>query len=326
MDYAEIMERSRQTQVVDLPLGEIEVSTQDGTVVADIGGTEVPVEGDTLEVVAKSLDLPFKLMRTLSPQTQVVVFEDRISDNAATNLNFGVNPELQTVEFFGPQTKPVVQTHLVGEVLENRGFEMTAEAGRFGSTVLTATHPFEGRVEPRVDDITRAGIRYEGNPAMDTNPFVTPWSERLACTNGMTLTEDRPLFNIVGHSVEDVLRQIEEAAEREFQRAEQINSRFADLNSHPVNNLVTAVFSLAAANRTPAWLRKAMTDRAEEMSILPPSGGFTMYDAMNIFTYFATHRSSDSRSRFSNQSIAGGMLYNETLVCSHCRQTVDPTR
>jgi hypothetical protein len=161
---------------------------------------------------------------------------------------------------------------------------------------------------------------------MEDNPVLTPWSERLVCTNGMTVIEDRPFFDVSGNSVEDVLRQIDEAADREFRRAEEINQRFSDLTNHPVADLVRAVDSVSAANGTPVRLRNAMRDRALEISFMPPEGGFTMYDVLNIFTYFATYRSGDARTRFANQGLAGDMLYTGSMVCSHCHQPVDPTQ
>jgi hypothetical protein len=76
-------------------------------------------------------------------------------------------------------------------------------------------------VEPRVGDPTLGGFRFLGTvaPARKSNgvsssPYVCTFMERLACTNGMTRTEEGSVIKVRGNTVDEVIEEMERLARR----------------------------------------------------------------------------------------------------------------
>lgn len=317
MAYEDLVEFDETVELKELPFDEVNFLIRDGDVVANFAGKEAHVT-NSMEIFGNVFGIPYKFgqeLAQINKNTLSNVLTDLARNQGPKDYLWGIGED--TLLTCGPSNKPHIPFSMVGNTLVNKGFELKGDLGRFGNGVITAIHPSEARVEPRVDDVISSGVRVQMSPLMIENPIVTPWSERLICTNGLTLMDDRERVNVIGRDVDTVIQQIDDLADRVFRQAEGMNYSFADMTSHRVD-VFRAIRNMANAHRIPRALVEEMNERAGNLG----PNEQTMFDAINIFTE-VTRDIPDVNRRGNMQGVAGQILAEEEMRCQSCGHHLD---
>jgi hypothetical protein len=319
MAYADLVALDERTVVESIPFSQVDFRLQEtdngNRLFARFGDLDVNVRNSErqFEVICQAFDVPRPFAERVSPSLLGEMFREMANnkDREARN-NWMIDTDSGELISFGDPRKPYIPYSRVGSILENKGMELKGDLIRHGDAEIVGLHQHQGRVEPRVGDVTLSGINIKFNPLMDNPPEVLPWSERLVCTNGMTSTNNRERVRVVGHDVDFVLEQIDGLADRMMQEAERLNHGFADMAGQEVNDPAAAMRNFIIANRIPARLHQNLIELAQGLET--PT---TMYDILNIYTQMATHTfEPDNRRRL--QAIGGHVALTNHLNCSTC--------
>lgn len=316
MSYADLLTIDERTNIRNAPLREIEYVMEDGELVARIDGTSIPVESN-LDVFAAALDVPRPFANNRlrgRPETLATVLNAMREDIPEKPYQWALGEDeggTPRVFSYGPSNKPYIPYGRIGEILSRKGMELGGEFDyRDNMGIITASMPNAARVEPREGDILRSGVRVAMTPTMFINPQVSPYSLRLICTNGMTRNVERERVHLVGNTVDEVMAELEEMADRAFERAAQLNEEFAALVNEQTNP-TQAISQIAARNGFSARVTREMTRRAAALG----EDEQTMYDALNVVTEVARDVESPS-TRARLQSTAGRLAHESH--CSSC--------
>lgn len=179
-------------------------------------------------------------------------------------------------------------------------------------------------VGKKVGDLTRGGLRFGHDTQHNLAPWVQPYQYRLICTNGMETFDGGLKIDARGQSVEDVLKELEQAAEEAFSRVEGEIAAFYELRNHRVENPERRIVTLAEEYRLPVAVRDRLIEQAPGLG-----DDVSMFDVVNFITNQANdptlaHRESIRR-RFEQ---AGGAIVvaAEASRCDNCNRMLGAHR
>lgn len=321
--YEELVALDERTALAPVSFDQVEFSigeTENGErLITKFGDHEVEARKSDrqFENICKAFEVPTKFAANVSQNLLKDIFEEVKQQKVGQHYNWVIDTEDNELIAYGSSKKPYIPYGSVGEIFQAEGLtELQGELTRYGEAEIVGTSPEIALIEPRVGDITQSGANIHFNPMMDNPPQLYAWSYRLWCSNGMG-DKIGERINVTGHSVDEVLEQIEFQARRAFQQAEHMNNRFADLVDHQVNP-VEAMRNLGIANNIPRRVRRNLIDEASAL----PDHQRTMYDVLNIFTRFASGEYDPSR-RLALQNIGGNVALNHHLHCNRCGHELD---
>jgi hypothetical protein len=175
-------------------------------------------------------------------------------------------------------------------------------------------HPDE-RIEGRkeVGDITHGGVRILANPTEVEAPKVMTYLHRLWCTNGCTSSEKEGTISIKGQTVDEVLAEMEAAAQRVMGDLDRKLADYAALaERQPPGSPTRFAYQLGREYR----LTQRVMDRImERVNILPEDA--SLYDIQQVFTQLANGNVNyATMSRL--QSLGGDMAFLTDHVVRRC--------
>lgn len=327
MPYADLLSVDERIHVERVPFNKVEFGTQDTEdgerLFAKFGDSSIRVRHNprSFETLCQGFGVPYKFADSVSQTLLSSIFQEMAVRQGDTDYNWAVDPNEGELVAFGDAKKPYIPFRRVAQVFENQGFTINEDKSGFvrhGQGEVIALHETQARVSPRVGDDVLSGINLRMNPMMDDPPVIVPWSERLVCSNGMTTYRERERIGVVGHTVDDVLEQIESEARRAFERAEMLNHGFADMVGQNVLDPEQAMRNILRSHDIPARMRENLL--AQARTLAPEY--HTMYDVLNIFTRAATGiYNSDNRIRL--QAVGGNIALDNHLSCSQCGHDLD---
>ncbi len=172
--------------------------------------------------------------------------------------------------------------------------------------------------DPQVGDITCGGIRIGQDRKHNLAPWVSPFMRRLTCTNGMECEDEGLKVDARGQSVEEVLAQFEEAADRAFRRVEQEIEHFYSLRSEKVDHPEQALIRMAQENGLPDRMRLALVERVPAFT--DEEGMASLFDLVNLITNQANDPSIRGRAgvRRRLEMTGGAIISQQAERCGHC--------
>lgn len=184
---------------------------------------------------------------------------------------------------------------------------------------ITVPNPDGLTIRPEVGDVTAGGVRILSSPNEAKAPSVSTFLYRLVCRNGMTTPEHQGTIRLKGHTVPDVLAEMETAAQQVLSGLDDKLRSYAEMAQRPIpgSNATAFVYQIARE----ANLGQRVVDRlVERANILPAEA--TLYDVQQLFTEVAN--SGVSYSTMTKLQTVGGELAFETERvlhrCSTCER------
>lgn len=179
----------------------------------------------------------------------------------------------------------------------------------------------------RVGDITRGGLTFGYNRKQNLAPFVQPWMYRLWCTNGCSNRDSGLRIDMRGlNTVDEVLGELENAAQRAFGRVEQDIADYYALREQTVPNPERAMRQAAREHGLSDRVTMQLIDRIpaalQEENI--GDGEVTMFDIANIITNQANSPALRSKPAAQRelQAVGGDIATHHRQRCNSCAQAI----
>lgn len=313
------------------PTTEMDVRLDSDQVTFAFGGTEVPATADGMEQLASFVGIPRAFLLDLDPDMQQYNLREMLRRNPA---NLTVRYDDSGVhEVYKPERVRLEPAQIIDKAIavmtENALIvEQSIDSDELFFDVMVP-HGFDRGLggDPQVNDITNGGLRFYQNRKQNLAPSVNTFLFRLICTNGMMVPETGLTVDARGQSVEQVLAELEMAAERAFSQVEEQIAHFYGMRQQVIEGDVTqTVVRVAQERGLPDRTAMALSRRVPEL-LDPEFLGHapSMFDVVNLITNQANHPDMRGRRRPRRTlELAGGSLVREVHDrCGTCHQTLN---
>lgn len=294
-----------------------------------LGGRAVPMTHDGLEQFANVLGIPYKYLQRQDAEIQEFLLRRTLNREAA---NITVRFDDGGISEVYPASQVRLEPrHIVDRVLkvlpeQSPVIEWWADDElRFDVAVPDNFDRGIGG-DPQVGDITRGGVRVTQNRKRNLAPEVNTFLYRLVCTNGMEIPRTGTTIDARGSSVEEILAELELAAEHAFSQVEQQIAHFYDMRSQVVEGDVTqAVVRVARErglpDRTANHLARRVPEQLDPQVLGHP---VSMFDITNLITNEANNPELRGRRgpRLQLEQAGGTLVQLEADRCGHCHQVL----
>lgn len=142
---------------------------------------------------------------------------------------------------------------------------------------------YDASNHPEVGDITEAGLRVLSHPYASKPPSVGTYLERLACTNGQTTPEKVGQISIKGRTVDEVIAEMEMAADLVLSQLDEKLARYAETRSILVPGSPQAFVAQLARE---AGVNRQVLDAVLDIVNQLPAP-VSVWDVQNAFTAVA---------------------------------------
>jgi len=210
----------RDEQRIVVKLGDIEVAPDASSI--SVGEDQFLLDEQATAILAKYLKIPVPYLKNCPPDFRATTLEfwrdrhaeadtmlevlgdDLVSVHSPDLLMLPLGDVGQVVtRVFAPDAD--VRTFLRDE--SRLHVDVTAE-----QFAVDVPNPDRVPGRPEVGDITHGGVRLLAYPTQVKPPVVSTYLCRLACTNGMTTDLKAGQIKLKGHTIGEVLREMEIAA------------------------------------------------------------------------------------------------------------------
>ncbi|QDF18649.1 hypothetical protein SEA_PUPPER_163 [Gordonia phage Pupper] len=312
---------------------------EEAQITTNLGNLQVDDEASILKVVDSGREFPFDAQVESALAKYLGVNKSYLAkcppELKAHNLNYWMQeskPEAPgTIEVIGDQ---LVTIHKPGLAILplNQVVELLTRAMKPEYEIVTllrddtAFHcdvvtdhsvqvPGDDRIEgrPAEGDITKGGVRMIAYPNQLKAPTVSTYLHRLWCTNGSTSLEAEDTIQLKGNTVETLLVEMEEAAQRIMQNLDSSLAAYAEMANTPVPGSPTKfAYQLGREYN----LGQRLMDRIVERTAVLPDDA-SMYDVQQIFTQLANGNVNYKTTRVLQQ-IGGAMALDTAAVTHRC--------
>jgi hypothetical protein len=241
-------------------------------------------------------------------QNATAVF-DAVGDSVITIHKPGliILPLIKVAEIVQRTFKP--DNEIVNLIRDNRWFHLDIKTDHHVEVRPDAR--IEGRRE--VGDITHGGVRILANPIEAKPPKVMTYLHRLWCTNGSTSPEREGTIALKGQTVDEVLAELEFAAQRVMGDLDAKLASYAALaDRQPPGSPTRFAWQLG---REYGLTQRVMDRIMERVSILPEDA--SLYDVQQVFTQLANGNVNYS-TMVRLQGLGGELAFNTDHVCHRC--------
>lgn len=315
-----------QERTLETTLGDIEVTEDASAIRLTKLGREFPLDEQAETSFAKYLTISTSYLAKCPPDLKAhnLNYWLRRKENAAAVIET-VGDDLVSVHKPGLVILPLRR---VADVIANTfdpQFEIVnliRNATKFHLDVLTPHHvevAQDSRIEDRrqgdrqVGDITHGGVRILANPIKAEAPVVSTYLHRLWCTNGCCSPARESQIELKGHTVDQVLEELEQAAQRVMGDLDNKLAEYAALaNRRPPGSPDRFARQLGVEYALPQKLMNQILDRIE---ILPEDA--TLYDIHQVFTQMANSNIPYAK-MMQLQSMAGELAFATDHVTHRC--------
>lgn len=172
---------------------------------------------------------------------------------------------------------------------------------------------------PRVGDITHGGLRMFIYPFQEKAPEVESYFNRVWCTNGMSSPKLEHKITLKGHTVDDVLAELEDKARELIDELPEMLNQYKETAQIPVPNKVGEfVYQVGREAKLPSRIiDRVMTG----IATLPDQP--MVYDVMQLFTSVANEPVTWAN-RLRLQRLGGEFALNTHKILHRCGQCERP--
>lgn len=172
---------------------------------------------------------------------------------------------------------------------------------------------------PQVGDITYGGIRLFVYPFQEKIPEIESYFNRLWCTNGSSKPHTEHKLTLRGHTVDEILEELEEKAHLLMDELPQRLEEYKETANIPVPHKVGEFVYQVGRE---AGLPGRIVDRVMgNLATLPDSP--SIYDVMQLFTAVANEQISWNN-RLKLQRLGGDFALNTQKILHRCGQCERP--
>lgn len=295
-----------------------------------LGSRAVPMTHDGLEQFANVLGIPYKYLQRQPGDIQEFLLRETLRREAA-NITVRFD-EGGVTEVYPASQVRLDPRHIVDRVAkvlpeESPVIEWWADDDLRIDVAVPENFDRGIGGDPAVGDVTRGGVRVSQNRKRNLAPVVNTFLYRLICTNGMEVPETGTTIDARGSSVEELLAELEIAADRAFREAEQQIDHFYAMRQQLVEGDVTqAVVRIARERglpeRTANHLARRVPDQLDPQVLGHP---VSMFDITNLITNEANNPDLRGRRgpRLQLEQAGGVLVRAEADRCNHCHQVLN---
>lgn len=274
-----------------------------------IGYGDYIMSEDSIELAADWAGIPKKFLGKCSTDLQIELLNEFFTKKRNNKERAQVITRNRAIEKFVPEDARYVSPELVMSAIEKSvnllGFTKVHQ--KIGLVHLYSVTSDEQAVS--VGDVCRGGAFIEFSPYGDVSPFVAGYVLRLACTNGMISQDQLVKYQHrgmmeIGDWLESVLPN---AANSVFSEV----AKYQKMKEIPVNGNSIELIKHHMPSGIPRNIKEAIV---EEVARKHPTN---LYELMNIFTEFGSHRVDDPMQAY-RLMYAGGTISGDYSFCPEC--------
>lgn len=309
-----------RTEALSVNASDIRVRHEDDVIV--VGTREVPCNEEGMIALGNWLDVPTPFLKRIDNDLKEHLLNTllhraphpvvaKVGEGGLRQLKEPNNKDIE------PRRVVEIASHVIGWESPVVEWDRNLEMFRF-DVVVRDNAEFGIGGDRSVNDLTKGGLRFGQDIRRNLAPFVQPFTYRLVCTNGMEIRDDGLKVDARGGSVDEVLAELEAAAQRAFARVESDITHFYEMRNSRVANPERHLARLAG--------ERGLSDRATMRLInrLPSvvdgdSGTTTMFDLTNLITNAANDPAVTrwgARREF--QSFGGHLVSSVVDRCNVC--------
>jgi hypothetical protein len=299
---------------------------------------EVPATAAGLLSLAARLDIPrpfFEKTLVAMPDLQQHLLTEMLAHSNAADVHEVMLHNERGLLEIRPQGRLQIDPRRIVDVAERvispeaQVLNYYRELGREFRLDVLVPQDFDRGIggDPAIDDLTHAGLRFTQD-MRSTDQFHAPEVSllmyRLICTNGMErMTEERSGPDARGKSVDEVMAEFEEYADRMFRRAEQEIETFYAMREERVLHPEQAILRVAAEAGLPDRLAATLTRRVPEMP-RANDDSVSMFDIVNLVTNAANDPAMRRETgRRALERIGGVLIGDHAARCTHCQSRLN---
>lgn len=290
------------------------------------GLIEVPVTQEGLKQVAGWLDVPYKFFervdRDLQQHLATELVKKQADPMAITLLKD--NGGIQSIHS-PEQTRlaPVRFVDIAERVIspDAEVIDFRCDADTFHLDVTVPDNFDRGLIgDPKIDDLSKAGLRIGQNRKRNLAPSVQPYFFRLWCTNGCSSRHDGLRLDARGKTEQELMHSMEEIATRAFAMVEDEIEAFYNMRSEAVADASQAVLRLGRERGLPDRMVMGLVEQVPQIESTGPNESISMFDVVNLVTNAANDPSLNDRldTRLRLEDAAGAEITEHAARCRTC--------
>ena len=286
-----------------------------------------PLDETALGALGKYLKVPVPYLKGVDPDFRATLLNYEFTRHQdATTVAETLGGALVSLH---QPTQTMLPLGRVGAVVtkvmkpEDTVRRVAADDTRFHLDVTTSAHqvnfPFTASTapaslaNPHVGDITEAGLRVLAYPFQTKKPSVAAYLERLICTNGMCTEERLGAIALKGHTVDEVLVEMEDAANLVLSSLDGHLANYENTRSMtPPGSPQAFVAQLAAEANVSRRVLDAVLAIVNQLS-----EPVSVWDVNQAFTFVANDLSYNTRMRI--QALGGSLAMDAERMVERCR-------
>jgi len=322
MLVSELEQRLASRREVSIEVSVADIDIDDAAATVTIANQVYPLDEIAEKTLAKHFEIPYTYLkscpttfraRTLQFWRDEYADHDVVVETIGTNIVSVHSPEVLNISayslakvisrVFDPTDK--VNLYRPADQLQ---FDIISERH-----VVDVPNPDGIKFRPEVGDITHGGLRLLVHPHTNKQPSLVPYLERLVCTNGMCTDEKMGRIAIKGNTVDEILAEVEEAANRAMRGLDAALERYALTAHMPVPGTLQAFAYQLGKERK---LSKGVMDEVMILINQLPDNA-TVYDVNQAFTAVA-NLDVGHAARVSLQTLGGSLAFEPDKTIRRC--------
>lgn len=328
-DVREDLERTEGGEVLSALSSEIELRLVEDEPTIIVKGRELPATERGILAIGQRLHVPTNFLDGLDRDLRQYLLQQLLERNPNTHSVKVKDEEgvlgiwAQTANQIDPRRIVDIAARVITPDAPVIDFD-NDPGQRFALDVLTPQGFDRGWAgDPQVGDLTGAALRFTQNRRTTEQfhaPEVSLLLYRLACTNGYEDVDEAAKVDARGSTLEEVMREMEELAERLFSRAEDRINSFYEMRSNRVENPEQRIMREAAERGIPDRIAAEMVREVPAYIGEDEGAFFSEFDLVNLITNQANNPRLRREGPRRTLQRAGGTIIGEHVArCTHCQ-------
>lgn len=291
-----------------------------------VNGITLPATDEQFEILAGWAGFPKPYMKRLSPERKVRYLNEEFAEQHRAAL-VRIGQRDQIISVLGPDQiafdpSMVIETAqtVLGEYAPV--VDVKSDSTVFFLDVVTTPEKMPDLGDPRIGDITKAGLRFNLDLARNLAPRVNPWYYRLWCTNGCADLREDLKMDARGMSVEEVMADLEVKAQMAFAAVEHSVNAMYELRNQKVENPERTINRMAREFKVADSLRVHLVDAIPSM--VEDIDDLSMFDLIQAATHLANAPEVRNRGqRESLENFGGSVISDHVERCTSCKSKLN---
>jgi len=296
---------------------------------SEVSHSDFPLDELAESSIARFLDINRTYLHRCPPDLKTANINHWLNINRDSEVVFETNRgAITSVHQEGLLVVPVQSTsrvitnvfdpndEIVGIRRDDRLFQVDIKVANSSIDVPNPDR-IEGR--PEVGDITHGGVRLLTHPQDAIAPTVTTYLHRIWCSNGCAEDYAANSIRLRGHTVDEVLAEMETAARRVLGGLDEKLEEYAAMAATPVPGTPSDfIFQIATERGVGSRVLRRLMERATQ---LPENA--SLYDVQQIFTELANEGGFAASTQL--QLVGGEMAFDTAAIthrCSSCERVL----